>query len=92
MGDVADIQQLPRITPLSYAATGDGIAPGQPPRGGVEGLVFTEDKDGTRSMDYTHEGEDYYVRYTPSDTPNCYNFETRTVTNGGDVVTGEYCR
>ena len=33
-------------------------------------------------MDYTYEGEAYYMRYAPSDTPDCYNFETRTVTNG----------
>ncbi|APX12904.1 YHYH protein [Tateyamaria omphalii] len=92
MGEVADIRQLPRISPLSNAATGDGIAPGRPPRGGVEGLVFTEDENGTRSMNYAYQGEDYYIRYTPSGTSNCYNFETRTITNGGEVVTGEYCR
>ena len=43
-------------------------------------------------MDYSFKGEDYYIRYTPSDKPGCYDFVTRTVTNGGKVHTGEYCR
>ncbi|MCB4379913.1 YHYH protein [Synechococcus sp. MU1644] len=92
MGEVADIRALPRVSPLVDAETGRGTEPGRPPRGGVENLVFTEGGDGTRSMDYSYEGDDYYIRYSPSDTPDCYLFETRTVTNGGEVVTGEYCR
>ena len=36
-------------------------------------------------MDYEFEGEDHYIRYTPTDTPGCYDFTTRTVTNGGEV-------
>jgi hypothetical protein len=32
------------------------------------------------------------MRYTPSGTQDCYTFETRTVTDGGHVKTGEYCR
>jgi hypothetical protein len=43
-------------------------------------------------MDYRFKGKDYYIRYTPSDKPGCYDFVTRTVTNGGKVNTGEYCR
>ncbi|WP_227269551.1 YHYH protein [Roseobacter weihaiensis] len=92
MGEVADIRELPRISPLVDAETGRGVAPGHPPHGGVENLVFTEGADGTRSMDYSYEDENYYIRYTPSDTPDCYLFKIRTVTNGGDIVTGEYCR
>lgn len=43
-------------------------------------------------MEYSYRGETYYIRYAPSDRPDCYDFETRTVTNGGEVETGTYCR
>ena len=43
-------------------------------------------------MDYSYEGETYYIRYTPSDKPGCYDFTTQTVTNRGKIQTGEYCR
>lgn len=92
MGEVADMRELPRVSPLVPAAGGPGIEPGRPPRGGVEDLVFIQDEAGLRSMEYTYQGEAYYMRYTPTDTPDCYAFETRTVTNGGEVKTGEYCR
>ncbi|AKS46077.1 YHYH protein [Octadecabacter temperatus] len=92
MGEVASLRDLPRTAPLAPASGGGGIEPGRPPRGGVEGLVFTQSPDGRRSMDYTYEGEAYYMRYSPSETAGCYNFETRTVTNDGSVVSEEYCR
>lgn len=96
MGEVADVRDLPRIAPLQAAGGGAGRGAGReagrPPRGGVENLVFTQDGTGARSMDYTYEGEAYYIRYSPSDRLNCYDFETRTVTDGGAVQTGEYCR
>lgn len=91
MGEVADFERLPRVPPLTIA-NGGGAAPGRPPQGGVQNLVFTEDETGSRSMDYSFEGDDYYIRYTPSDHPGCYDFTTRTVTNDGVVKTGEYCR
>lgn len=84
MGE-ADLDNLPRVSPLSPDV-------GRPPSGGVEDLVFTEDEAGNRSMDYTYEGAAYYMRYSPTDTPDCYAYETKTVTNGGNVSTGEYCR
>ncbi|MGI9503052.1 MAG: YHYH protein [Geminicoccaceae bacterium] len=92
MGDVADVRDLPRIEPLRPADGGRGKEPGRPPRGGVKDLVFTEDSAGMRSMTYIYQGEAYYMRYTPSETPNCYDFETRTVTDNGAVHSGEYCR
>ena len=94
MGEVADMRDLPRVSPLKSASSwGGGKAAGRPPRGGVEDLVFKEDMaTGTRSMDYNYQGESYYMRYTPTDTPDCYAFETRTVTNNGEIETGEYCR
>lgn len=91
MGKVAEFDQLPRIPPLVVSG-GGGAAPGRPPRGGVENLVFSEGENGERSMDYSFEGEDYYIRYAPSETPECYDFVTSTVTNDGEVVSGEYCR
>jgi hypothetical protein len=91
MGVVADFDQLPRVRPLT-ATDGRGTAPGRPPHGGVQNLVFTENSDGSRSMDYSYEGEDHYIRYAPSDTPGCNDFTTRTITNGGEAHTGEYCR
>jgi len=92
MGDVASAQSLPRVRPLSPAEEGRGREAGRPPRGGVEDLVFTQDASGTRSMDYTYEGESYYMRYAPTDQADCYAFETRTVTDNGEVKAGEYCR
>ncbi|MBU2993234.1 YHYH protein [Octadecabacter sp. 1_MG-2023] len=92
MGEVASLRDLPRTAPLTLASGGGGIEPGRPPRGGVEDLIFTQLPDGTRSMDYTYEGEAYYMRYSPSETAGCYNFETRTVTNDGALVSEEYCR
>lgn len=92
MGEVADVKSLPRVAPLSPAAGGRGREAGRPPRGGVEDLVFTEDASGMRSMDYTYEGQTYYMRYTPTDQADCYTFETKTVTDSGEIKTGEYCR
>jgi len=92
MGAVPDIRDLPRISPLRPAEGSDAKTDGRPPRGGVQGLAFTEDTGGARSMEYTHEGAAYYIRYRPADTPGCYLFETRTVTDDGAVKTGEYCR
>jgi hypothetical protein len=91
MGVVTNFDLLPRVPPL-VAANGRGAAPGRPPQGGVQNLVFTENADGGRSMDYEFEGEDYYIRYAPSDKPGCYDFTTRTVTSGGEEQAGEYCR
>lgn len=92
MGVVANMRELPRISPLVPKSGGPGLDPGVPPRGGVENLVFSEDESGQRSMDYTYQGEAYYIRYKPGETAGCYTFETRTVTNDGEPITGEYCR
>lgn len=90
MGEVPDFNALPRVRPLS-AATGGGAEPGRPPRGGVEDLVFTQNDDGSRSMDYTYQGAPYFIRYAPADTDECYTFTTQTVTNSGELMTGELC-
>lgn len=91
MGEVPDFDALPRVRPLS-AATGRGAEPGRPPQGGVEDLVFTQNDDGTRSMDYTFRGEPYFIRYAPADADGCYTITTQTVTNSGELMTGEFCR
>lgn len=92
MGTVADMRDLPRVAPLKPTASGSRKEAGRPPRGGVDNLVFTEDETGLRNMAYSYQGKDYYMRYTPSDKPDCYLFETQTVTNDGEIVSGEYCR
>ncbi|MEP2642031.1 YHYH protein [Roseobacter sp.] len=91
MGEVPDFDALPRVRPLS-AAAGGGAAPGRPPQGGVENLVFTQTRGGARSMDYTYHGKDYFIRYQPTGTKGCYMFTTQTVTNAGALKTGEFCR
>lgn len=92
MGEVADFDSLPRVRPLKASEPGARMQPGKPPRGGVTGLEFYEDSDGKRRMQYEYEDGSYYIEYTVSDRADCYLFETRTVTNGGEVNTGEYCR
>ncbi len=91
MGQVAGFDALPRVRPLS-AANGGGADPGRPPSGGVENLVFTQSEGGTRSMDYTYQGDAYFIRYEPTGADGCYKFTTQTVTNGGELMSGEYCR
>lgn len=92
MGEVTHFDSLPRIAPLRPAAGSDRLEPGRPPAGGVDDLVFTQNGSGTHSLDYSYRGEAYYIRYTPSDTPNCYDMETKTVTHSGVVKSGVYCR
>lgn len=91
MGEVPDFNDLPRVRPLS-ASAGSGAQPGRPPAGGVQDLVFTQNADGSRSMDYSFEGQEYYIRYKPAATNDCYDYTTKTVTNDGAVMEGEFCR
>jgi hypothetical protein len=93
MGETPDFETLPRVRPLSAAGGGRGPEAGQPPRGGVDDLVFAQNDDtGERLMTYSYQGSDYYIKFTPSETENCYNFETRTVTNNGELYEAELCR
>ncbi|MGQ7847787.1 YHYH protein [Granulosicoccus sp. 3-233] len=92
MGNVPDFDRLPRIAPLRPAEGSEPMQAGRPPAGGVDDLVFTQFDSGSRSLDYSYQGEAYYIRYKPSDSPACYELETRTVTNNGVVKTGVYCR
>ncbi|MDA9865182.1 YHYH protein [bacterium] len=93
MGETPNFDALPRVRPLGLAGGGRGPEAGRPPNGGVEDLVFTQDSDtGERLMTYSYQGGNYYIKYMPSGTDNCYNFETRTVTNGGELYEAELCR
>ena len=81
MGAVDDLSSVPTI--------GIGRPSGRP--ADVENLTFTHDDIGNGHMTYDYEGESYYIRSTPTGTENCYDFEWKTITNGGIVETGEYC-
>ncbi len=91
-GEVASPKSLPRVAPLRRASDKKPMAARRPPRGGVEELLFTPLGAGAFSMDYSHEGERFYIRYTPTNTAHCYRLETRTVSDRGTVKTDEYCR
>lgn len=91
MGEVPNFNRLPRVRPLT-AASGGGASAGRPPKGGVQDLVFQQFENGGGRMSYSYQGSDYFISYTPSGTSGCYDFETQTVTNGGQTHSGEYCR
>jgi hypothetical protein len=88
-GDI-DEGILPRVAPLKATAGTPKKPDGQPPQGGVDDLVFSEDADGKRTMTYSYKGANYFIGYEPSGTADCYIFTMNTVTSG--EVTGEYCR
>ena len=91
VGEV-DTGILPRVAPLSGDTTG-ARANLTPPQGGVENLLHTIEDNGTRTMTYDYLGQSYYVTYSPSSTQSgCYDFAQKTVSNGGIVETGTYCR
>lgn len=92
MGKVNSFEKLPRVPPLKAAGGGPGLASGRPPRGGVENLLFTEDASGARRLQYSYQGDHYYIEYKSSGSASCYEFETRTITNNGSVKAGEFCR
>ncbi|MGJ8580724.1 MAG: YbhB/YbcL family Raf kinase inhibitor-like protein [Psychromonas sp.] len=91
VGEV-DTSQLPRVSPLS--GDSQGIRAGlRPPAGGVDDLTYTTEKDGSRSMRYTYQGESYYTTYRASEQDGqCYDFEQKTISNGGNIERGTFCR
>jgi hypothetical protein len=92
MGVVDDFKNLPRVPPLKPASGEKKLTTGRPPQGGVDNLVFIDDGAGLRRMEYSYEGKHYYISYSNSDESNCYNFETKTVTNNGEVMSTVLCR
>jgi len=81
-----DKSLFPRVEPLS------GKPPGEKPQGGVNGLTFTEQSDGWRVMNYTNQGQNYYIKYKAASKAGCYTFVQKTFTNHGVETTAEYCR
>ncbi|MCW8876816.1 MAG: Ig-like domain-containing protein [Kangiellaceae bacterium] len=91
---VGEVDQsiLPRVAPLNGDTTG-ARADLTPPQGGVQNLTHTISENGTRTMTYEYQGEQYYVTYSPSATgENCFDFEQKTITHNGIIETGTYCR
>lgn len=80
-GEVGDLTLLPRI--------GTSRPSGRPVS--VENLRYTEEEDGLRNMTYDYRGEEYYIRYRAVDKENCYFFESKTITNNGQLEEGEHC-
>ncbi|MDP5029562.1 YHYH protein [Paraglaciecola sp.] len=91
VGEV-DTAKLPRVSPLSGDSQGIR-ADLRPPQGEVENLKHTVSKDGSRTMSYTYKSEDYFTTYRPSTLgDSCYDFKQKTISNGGKVDTGTFCR
>jgi len=91
VGEV-DTGILPRVSPLGGDKTG-ARANLTPPQGGVDNLTHSIADDGSRTMTYSHNGSDYYVTFSPSSTQDyCYDFEQKTVSSGGNIETGTFCR
>ena len=87
-----DLTKAPRVSPLTNPGGGGGRTPGSKPPGGVQNLALVEAADGTRTMSYDWSGQSYYIRYKPSATAICWDFEEKSYTTGGVVKTGTYCR
>jgi hypothetical protein len=81
LGEIADLNLVPTI--------GIGRPSGRPVA--VENLTFVHDDIGTGVLTYDYEGDAYYIKSTPTGTENCFDFEWRTITNGGIIESGEYC-
>ena len=90
---VGEVDQtiIPRVRPLSHEGGGGGRPSGRPPEGGVQNLAYTVSAEGMHALEYDYNGQHYYLHYTATGD-NCYAFETKTVTSGGVVETGTYCR
>ena len=57
----------------------------------VEDLTFDHDNLGNGLMTYDYRGSQYYIKSAATEDPNCFVVEWKTVTNGGNVESGEYC-
>ncbi|MEZ8826414.1 YHYH protein [Vibrio amylolyticus] len=89
VGEV-DTSILPRVAPLKGSKTRSDL---KPPREGVTDLIHHEDENGTRSLRYRYQGAEYFSSYTPSKTRNnCFDFKQKTISNGGKLETGTFCR
>ncbi|MEP4888920.1 MAG: YHYH protein [Aliiglaciecola sp.] len=91
VGEV-DTTKLPRVAPLSGDSQGIR-ADLRPPAEGVENLTHSVSDDGSRTMSYLYKGERYFTTYRPSiQEENCFDFQQKTISNGGKLETGTFCR
>tara|TARA_R110002153_G_scaffold99102_5_gene234409 strand:- start:30684 stop:32954 length:2271 start_codon:yes stop_codon:yes gene_type:complete len=91
VGEV-DTAKLPRVAPLSGDLKGIR-ADLRPPQDSVENLTHTVAKDGSRTMRYSYKGEDYFTTYSQSTQgDSCYDFKQKTISNGGNLEEGTFCR
>lgn len=91
VGEV-DTSKLPRVAPLSGDTQGIR-AELKPPQGKVDNLTHTIAPDGSPTMRYEYQGKHYFTTYSPSnDESGCYNFTQKTISNGGVLQTGTFCR
>lgn len=90
VGEV-DTHSLPRVHPMrGDSRMRDNL---RPPENGVDNLTYSQQKDGSRTMRYQYRGDSYYVIYSPSAKgEHCFDFKQKTVSNGGKVETGTFCR
>ncbi|MDO6691977.1 YHYH protein [Aliiglaciecola sp. 3_MG-2023] len=87
-----DTTKLPRVAPLSGDTQGIR-ADLRPPASGVENLTYTESENGSRTMAYSYQNEDYFTTYSPSTKRDgCYDFKQKTISSGGKVEEGTFCR
>lgn len=92
VGEVST-NNLPRVSPLKAQQAENHRSDLKPPPQGVQNLTFEESANGTRTMRYDYQGENYYTIYTPVvGQNNCYQFEMKTITGNGQVTQGTYCR
>jgi hypothetical protein len=71
-----------RVSPLPGRTSGRPI--------NVTDLSFQTNAS-NRTLSYKYGNSDYYIRYTPTGN-DCYDFESKTVEDGGVIKTGTYCR
>ncbi|MEG3753985.1 YbhB/YbcL family Raf kinase inhibitor-like protein [Psychromonas arctica] len=91
VGEV-DTSQLPRVAPLSGDTQGIR-ADLKPPVGGVSDLQYITEEDGSRRMQYTYQRENYFTTYRVNEqNEQCYDFEQKTISNGGKIEQGTFCR
>lgn len=91
VGEV-NTNKLPRVAPLSGDTQGIR-ADLKPPKEGVENLTHTISDDGSRTMSYTYKGEHYFTTYSVApQKKDCYLFKQKTITSGGKIQTGTFCR
>lgn len=81
VGEVEDLSAVPTI--------GFNRPIGRPVS--VENLKFDHDGRGNGLLTYNYQGDAYYIKSATTDETNCFDMEWKTITNSGQVGSGEYC-